>query len=62
MAKYPRKDRKPAREPIYDVEGIASFTECTGLVPTPAQDEEAAKTYAELYAIHRTKPKSNGES
>lgn len=53
MAKKPRKDRKPVREPMYDIENIASTTECTGFIPAPVQDAQEAETYAELYAIHR---------
>ncbi|MCL1965506.1 MAG: hypothetical protein FWF69_10705 [Firmicutes bacterium] len=55
MAKNLRKDRKPVREPLYDAENIASFTECTGLMPAPVQDEDAAEAYADLYAIHKPK-------
>lgn len=59
MAKYPRKDRRPTREPWYDVENTVSNTECTGIAPTPAMDDVEASAYAALYAIHR--PKVNEE-
>lgn len=52
MAKKPRKDRKPVLEPLYDIERIASSTECTGIAPAPILDQDAAETYASLYAIH----------
>lgn len=52
MAKKPRKDRKPVQEPLYDIERVASSTECTGIAPAPILDEDTAETYAELYAIH----------
>ncbi len=52
MAKNPRKDRKPPREPIYDIENTVSAAECTGIAPAPVMDETAAEAYAGLYAIH----------
>lgn len=43
------------REPFYDVEQIASMTECTGLMPVLPDDEQQDVNYAELYGIHRAK-------
>ena len=42
--------------PIEEAEDLASFTECTGLVPAAVQTEEEGEAYAELYAIHHQKP------
>ncbi len=53
MAKKPRKDRKPVREPIYDIEQVVSSSECTGIAPAPVQDDGAADAFAAMYAIHR---------
>lgn len=41
--------------PIEETEDLASFTECTGLVPAAVQTEDEGETYAELYAIHNQK-------
>lgn len=53
MAKKPRKDRKPALEPLYDheLEKAVSMTECTGMFPTPVMDMDASESYASLYAV-----------
>lgn len=55
MAKNLRKDRRPPRDPLYDIEGIVSSTECTGIAPAPVLDEGAAISCATLYAIHKPK-------
>ena len=41
--------------PIEETEDLASFTECTGLVPAAVQTEDEGEAYAELYAIHNQK-------
>lgn len=51
----PPKPKKQA-EPSYDIEKVASITECTGLIPSALQDEEAADSYQDLYAIHKQIP------
>ena len=61
MEPIKRKRRKPvsdidSADKFYDVEKVASSTECTGLIPSAAKDEEEAESYGELYAIHTTKP------
>ena len=47
-----RESTAPA---IWDVEDLASATECTGLVPAAIQTPEEAEDYASLYAIHQQK-------
>ena len=47
--------------PIWDVEDLASATECTGLTPAAVQTDGEAESYARLYAIHRQKPVRNPE-
>lgn len=50
---------KDPKEPFYDAEDTASFTECTGLMPVLPKDETQNLNYAELYAIHEAaKPRS----
>ena len=49
------------RDPFYDVENLVSATECTGLMPTLAQDEEQDEHYAALYAIHDAEQKKKKE-
>lgn len=44
------------RDPIYDIEKVASTTDCTGLIPAAVDDESQAEAYASLYAIHPVKP------
>ena len=60
MPKTPRKDRKPVYEPAYDAEQIVSFSECTGIMPIPVQNEAEAESCAALYALH--KPQTDEES
>lgn len=50
-AKLPQKGKMP----FYDVEDLASATECTGLIPSGLQTEAEAENYAQLYAIHSQK-------
>ncbi|MBQ2699535.1 MAG: hypothetical protein IJF65_00080 [Clostridia bacterium] len=45
------------RDPFYDIENIASATECTGLIPAQVEDEEQVENYARLYAVHPVKPR-----
>ena len=46
---------------IFDVDTVASATECTGLIPTPPISEEAADSYTELYTIPKpVQEKNNG--
>jgi len=40
-------DRKKA---VPDSPAIMSFTECTGLMPTPPHSEEEEQSYKELYS------------
>jgi hypothetical protein len=61
MAKNPRKDRRPPREPLYDMEGIVSSNDFTGIAPAPILDESAAAAYAALCAIHQPKPEDELE-
>jgi hypothetical protein len=61
MAKKPRKDRKPPLEPIYDVENLASASECTGIAPAPVQNDAEADATAALYAIHRPQPDDHSQ-
>lgn len=57
MKQTPDAPRTPEQtDPFYDIEKIASSTECTGLTPAAVLSEEEAEAYAELYAIHRQRP------
>ena len=47
--------RNPSDPAVWDVEQLASATECTGLVPAAIQTPEEAENYASLYAIHQQK-------
>lgn len=43
------------REPFDGVDRVASFTECTGLIPALPQDEYQDVNLSELYATHKGK-------
>lgn len=43
------------KDPFYDVEQVASITECTGLMPALPQDGQQEASYAALYAIHNAR-------
>jgi hypothetical protein len=48
------RNRKPPDNDaaFYDLDKVASFTECTGLAPSGIMSDEEAQSYADLYAIH----------
>lgn len=51
-----KKDRQnPKDDPFYQVQKVASATECTGLIPTLPQDQAQDTHYAQLYSTHRGK-------
>lgn len=52
-----RSHKNIPNPPIFDIENVASTTECTGLIPAAIETEDEAVTYARLYAIHLQKPK-----
>ena len=37
----------------YDINNLASMSECTGLIPSDIETEEQAASYGELYGIHK---------
>ena len=41
------------KNPFFETEDVASFTECTGLMPVLPKDGEQDENYAALYAIHK---------
>ena len=45
--------------PISAVASVASATECTGLEAQPAESDNAAASYTQLYGIHTQKPQGN---
>ena len=47
----------PSRDPFFDIEKVASATECTGLMPAQIQTEEQGEDVAALQSIHRIKPR-----
>ena len=49
------RERNPSDPLVWDVEELASATECTGLVPSAIQTPEEADDYSRLYAIHQQK-------
>lgn len=36
---------------FFDIDQVASATECTGLIPTPPLSEEEAESYTDIYTI-----------
>lgn len=55
MKKQEARERDPSDPLVWDVEELASATECTGLVPAAIQTPEEAEDYSKLYAIHLQK-------
>ena len=56
MKSRPENERRKPSDPLeWDVEMLASATECTGLVPSAIHTLEEAEDYASLYAIHEQK-------
>lgn len=45
-------------EELNDLSGVVSCGECTGLVPTPPDDEAEGEAYAELYPIPQPQPQN----
>lgn len=43
------------KTPFEGAEQVASFTECTGLIPALPQDDHQQENYARLYATHKGK-------
>ena len=52
---HEKHGRNPSDPRVWDVEDLASATECTGLVPAAIQTPEEAEDYSRLYAIHLQK-------
>ena len=48
--------RKRKRDPFYDLNKVASATECTGLIASLPQSDEEDETYASLYSTHDNQP------
>ena len=46
----------PMEDDLYDMNTVASATECTGLTPTEPEDLEEAYALGELYAVHTLRP------
>ncbi len=46
-----QKDKALDEDLFYDIDLVASATECTGLIPTPPLSEEEAESYTDIYAI-----------
>lgn len=44
-------DEEDDRELFDDLYAVASSTECTGLMPTPATSEPEANSYSQIYDI-----------
>ena len=41
----------PMEDDLYDMNTVASATECTGLIPTPPNNEGEAEAYTDIYNI-----------
>lgn len=46
---------------FFEVDGVSSATECTGLMPTPPADEAEAEAYTDLYAVPTPVQKENNQ-
>lgn len=51
------RNRPPKNDAdYYDIERIASTTDCTGMIPAAVTDEDVAEIYAKMFAVHPVKP------
>lgn len=55
MNKQTPRNNPIVTPPERDIEELASFTECTGLIPAGVPTDEEAEDYARLYGIHPIK-------
>jgi len=46
-----KKEFRESDDPFYNLEYVASATECTGLMPRSENEEEAEQS-AKMYSIH----------
>lgn len=53
-----KKKFEQSEDPFYNLEQVASATECTGLMPRGENEQEAEES-AKLYSIH--KPEKNSK-
>ena len=69
-ASMPGKKHKPVKrgkqempeDPFFDPGQVASATECTGILPAQAQNEEEAESVSSLEGIHSIRPALENES
>ncbi len=47
---------------FYDLDKVASATECTGIAPAAPETESEAEEVGELYAIHTPRAKKGDEN
>ena len=46
-----KKEDSYADDVLNKIDSVASATECTGLMPTPPENEEEAESYNEIYVV-----------
>ncbi len=51
----PRKNL--SRDPIFDIEQVASATECTGILPAQIETAEQGESISRLQSIHTIAPR-----
>ena len=49
-----KKSSDYAEDVLNKIDSVASATECTGLMPTPPENEEEADSYNDIYVIPKT--------
>lgn len=54
-----RTEKEILPEDVLDIESTVSATECTGLMPTPPQNEAEVEAYTQIYDIPQPKNKVN---
>jgi len=47
----------PSRDPLFDVTQVASFTECTGILPAQIETAEQGEDISQLESIHPIQPR-----
>lgn len=51
-----RPEQEEAPGSLFDLEQAASCTECTGLLPTPVENDDQGESVAALQGIHKIRP------
>ena len=57
----PHRRKDPPDDPLFDLDQVASCTECTGLLAAQVEQEDQGENIAALQGIHRIRPMREDE-